>query len=53
MEVGRLLSSSVDAWADLTVSDVSAAVAHLQLVDGLLPQLRGNVQRYFETLAQV
>ncbi|KAG1670950.1 hypothetical protein FOA52_011385 [Chlamydomonas sp. UWO 241] len=53
MEVGRLLSSRVGAWAGITVSELNATAVNLQVGNDTLPELRSNVHQYFETLVQV
>lgn len=51
MEVGRLLSSQIQAWQGINVSDINAAAARFSLSPEHLPQLRQNIHSYFTSLA--
>eukprot|EP00195_Chlamydomonas_chlamydogama_P006847 CAMPEP_0202911712 /NCGR_PEP_ID=MMETSP1392-20130828/55710_1 /ASSEMBLY_ACC=CAM_ASM_000868 /TAXON_ID=225041 /ORGANISM="Chlamydomonas chlamydogama, Strain SAG 11-48b" /LENGTH=482 /DNA_ID=CAMNT_0049602329 /DNA_START=288 /DNA_END=1736 /DNA_ORIENTATION=+ len=51
MEIGRLLSSRVEAWEHISIQELTREVAILQVQPAALLELYANVRKYFEVLA--
>ena len=53
MEVGRLLSSKVEAWASVVIDEFNPAACSLRISKDALPQCTENVHSYFSMLSTV
>jgi len=50
MEFGRVLSTQIDAWRDVSLVELTPVAAVLQVPEACIPQCTSAVRRYFENL---